>query len=193
MITGGAGFVGTNVAERHLSQGKTVRILDNLSRPGVERNLQGLVDRYGPRVQVMVEDVRNARAVREAVRDAEAVYHFAAQVAVTTSLLDPVEDFEINARGTLNVLEALRNLKYPPPLLFTSTNKVYGDLGDVPLECANDRYEPQGEVARRGIGEARPLDFHTPYGCSKGAADQYVRDYARIYGLKTVVFRQSCF
>jgi CDP-paratose 2-epimerase len=121
------------------------------------------------------------------------VFHFAAQVAVTTSLIDPVEDFAINAQGTLNVLEAVRAQPVPPGLVMTSTNKVYGGLDDVPLTTEGQRYVPTcPELHANGVSEARPLDFHSPYGCSKGAADQYVRDYARSYCLKTVVFRMSC-
>jgi CDP-paratose 2-epimerase len=121
------------------------------------------------------------------------VFHFAAQVAVTTSLVDPVHDFDVNAGGTLNLLEAMRALKSPPPLVFTSTNKVYGGLGDVPLVRRGGRYEPRdADVRRHGVSEERPLDFHSPYGCSKGTADQYVIDYARSFGLRTIVFRMSC-
>jgi CDP-paratose 2-epimerase len=121
------------------------------------------------------------------------VFHFAAQVAVTTSLVDPVTDFEVNARGTLEVLEALRALPSPPPLVFTSTNKVYGCLPDVPLQPEGDRWRPIDEgLHRRGIDEHRPLELRTPYGCSKGTADQYVLDYAHSYGLAALVFRMSC-
>lgn len=193
VITGGAGFVGVNVAQRLLAQGTVVRIFDNLSRPGVERNLQWLVGDHGERVSVMVEDIRDAPAVRKAVHDAHQVFHFAAQVAVTTSIQDPVRDFEINVGGTLNLLEALRALKNPPPLLFTSTNKVYGGLENLALREEATRYAPvDGSIAEYGIPESTPLIFHSPYGCSKGAADQYVLDYARMYGIPAVVFRMSC-
>src|ERR1051325_9171384 len=121
------------------------------------------------------------------------VFHFAAQVAVTTSLDDPIGDFEVNARGTLNLLEAIRAANNPPPLIFTSTNKVYGDLRDVPLKRQGNRYVPVDAQARtHGFSEARRLDFHSPYGCSKGAACQYVLDYARTYRMQTAVFRMSC-
>jgi CDP-paratose 2-epimerase len=131
--------------------------------------------------------------VREAVADVAAVFHFAAQVAVTTSLVDPVADFEVNARGTLEVLEALRALSSPPPLIFTSTNKVYGCLPDVPLQVEGSRWRPVDEAMHRhGIDERRPLELRTPYGCSKGTADQYVLDYAHSYGLAALVFRMSC-
>ncbi len=193
LITGGAGFVGANLAHRLLSSGRPVLVYDNLSRPGVERNLRWLRETHGDRVQVEVADVRDAGRLGRAVAQAGQVFHFAAQVAVTTSLVHPIEDFEINARGTLNLLEAVRAQPTPPPLVFTSTNKVYGGLEDVTLRCDGRRYEPESTALRaRGIGEDRPLDFHSPYGCSKGAADQYVRDYARSYGLPTVVFRMSC-
>jgi len=193
LITGGAGFVGANLAHRLLSQGTSVLLFDNLARAGVERNLQWLRDTHGSRVEIEVADVRDRAAVTRAVRKARQVFHFAAQVAVTTSLTDPVEDFEINARGTLNVLEAARAQAEPPPVVFTSTNKVYGNCEDLALVQRGRRYEPvDASVRARGVGEARPLDFHSPYGCSKGAADQYVVDYAQSFGLRTAVFRMSC-
>jgi len=193
LITGGSGFIGTNLAHRLLTSGQPVLLLDNLARPGVEQNLRWLRDTHGKLVQVMVADVRDAAAVRRAVDLSSQVFHFAAQVAVTTSLTDPLEDFEVNARGTLNVLEAIRAQASPPPLLFTSTNKVYGALEDVGLHRRNLRYEPTDASLRQsGVSENRPLDFHSPYGCSKGTADQYVLDYARSYGLPAIVFRMSC-
>lgn len=193
LITGGAGFIGCNLAQRLANQGTPVVVFDNLSRPGVERNLELLRARYPDKIEVVVGDVRNAPQLRAAVRRASAVYHFAAQVAVTTSLVDPRHDFQVNAEGTLNVLEAIRELPKPPPLLFTSTNKVYGAVEDVRLRELGSRYVPVlSRVALRGISEKRPLDFHSPYGCSKGCADQYVHDYARSFGLPAVVFRMSC-
>ena len=193
LITGGAGFVGTNLAHRLLSQGRPVRLYDNLARPGVEQNLRWLRDTHGERLQVVQADVRDAEALQRAVRGVGQVFHLAAQVAVTTSLLDPIEDFEVNARGTLNLLEAMRACPSPPSLVYTSTNKVYGGLPDIPLRVRGRRYEPENtDIRANGIGEARPLDFHSPYGCSKGAADQYVIDYARTFGLPAVVFRMSC-
>jgi CDP-paratose 2-epimerase len=193
LITGGAGFVATNVADRLATAGRRVRLFDNLSRDGVERNVRWLLERHGDRVEFIRGDVRDEAAIRRAVRGVDQVFHFAAQVAVTTSLTDPFLDFEINARGTLNLLEAIRAGEQPPSLLFTSTNKVYGDLYDVPLRRRKSRYEPADErVLERGIGESRPLDFHSPYGCSKGAAEQYVLDYARTFGLPATVFRMSC-
>ncbi len=193
LITGGAGFVGTNLAHRYLSQGVPVRVYDNLSRAGVEGNVRWLREAHSDLVEIEVADVRDAPRLRQAVRGAAQVFHLAAQVAVTTSLLDPLEDFEVNARGTLNLLEAVRECDAPPPLIFTSTNKVYGGLPDVGLRIRGAHYEPEDAGMRAyGVGEARPLDFHSPYGCSKGAADQYVLDYARTYGLPAVVFRMSC-
>jgi len=190
LITGGCGFIGTNVADRILTSGRPVLLYDNLSRAGVEQNLEYLRAAHGNLVDVDVADIRNSRSVTRAVRGASEVFHFSAQVAVTTSLDDPREDFEINARGTLNVLEAIRRRPAPPPIVFTSTNKVYGALDDMPLQAVGQRYQPVEKS--RGFGEGRALDFHSPYGCSKGAADQYVLDYARSYGVPAVVFRMSC-
>ena len=193
VIFGGAGFIGSNVANALLEDGRRVHIFDNLGRVNVERNLRWLRAQHGERLGVTLGDVRDAVRVREVVDGAGEVYHFAAQVAVTTSLVDPVHDFEVNARGTLNVLEAVRAQPEPPPVLFTSTNKVYGGLEDVRLQQRNERYEPESEALRRyGISERRAVEFESPYGCSKGAADQYVLDYARSYGLRTAVFRMSC-
>jgi CDP-paratose 2-epimerase len=193
LITGGAGFIGTNLAHRLLSWGQPVLIFDSLARAGVAQNLAWLRAQHGARAEVVLADIRDAKAVRRAVRRACRVFHFAAQVAVTTSLTAPIEDFEVNARGTLNLLEAIRTAPEPPPLLFTSTNKVYGTLAGVEVGLVGDRYLPHDEVLRaRGVDEKHPLDFHSPYGCSKGAADQYVLDYSRIYGLPAVVFRMSC-
>jgi CDP-paratose 2-epimerase len=193
LITGGAGFLGSNIADRLASEGTPVGIFDSLSRPGVKANLDWLKERHGERVTPIIADVRDAPTLRDAVRGTAAVIHLAAQVAVTTSLDDPVEDFEINARGTLNLLEALRALPEPPPLLFASTNKVYGKLlVNAELDCRPTRYEPRDPALRHGCDEATPLDLHSPYGCSKGVADQYVIDYARVFGVRTVVFRMSC-
>jgi CDP-paratose 2-epimerase len=193
VITGGAGFIGANLTDRLAQAGERVVIYDNLARPGVVRNVDWLRRRHGDRVRVEEADVRDFERVRRALDGARAVFHFAAQVAVTSSLDDPREDFSINAGGTLNVLEAVRGQAQPPPLVFTSTNKVYGALDDLALEVLSDRWTPSvRELALRGISERRPLEFHSPYGCSKGAADQYVLDYARSYGLPATVFRMSC-
>ncbi len=194
LITGGAGFVGSNLAQRLLEETDLrVRVLDNLSRRGVEHNVAWLRSLRGAasRLEIIQGDVRNARDVREAVRDAGEIYHLASQVAVTTSIDDPETDFDTNAAGTFRVLEAARRSPRNPFLLFTSTNKVYGSLHGVPVTEAGTRYIAS-DPAFRGVTESEPLDFHSPYGCSKGTADQYVRDYARIYNLPTVVFRMSC-
>jgi CDP-paratose 2-epimerase len=192
LITGGAGFIGTNLADRILASGGSVLLFDNLSRPGVERNLAWLRETHGERVQVEIADVRDRHALKLAARSAAQVFHLAAQVAVTTSLVDPVHDFEVNAGGTLNLLEAIRTMDTPPPLVFTSTNKVYGALADLPLQRNGTRYQPLDAATRKGVNEERPLAFHSPYGCSKGAADQYVLDYARTFGMPALVFRMSC-
>jgi CDP-paratose 2-epimerase len=192
LITGGAGFIGTNLAERLLERDHQVLVYDNLSREGVEQNLQNLCTRF-PNVEVQVADIRDKYKVERAVRSAQHVFHFAAQVAVTTSLVQPMLDFEVNAAGTVNLLEAVRGRPTPPTFIFTSTNKVYGNLHDVDLAIRGARYEPADDGLRaRGIDERRPLDFHSPYGCSKGTADQYVLDYSRSYRLPAVVFRMSC-
>jgi len=193
LITGGAGFIGANLADRLAQQGETVVIYDALRRPGVERNLAWLQVRHGDRIRPVIADIRDAEPLRAAVHGARAVFHFAAQVAVTTSLADPAEDFAVNIAATFTLLEAARTAPVPPPVIFASTNKVYGDLADLAFERGDGGYRPvDAAVDARGIGETRPLDFHTPYGCSKGAADQYVLDYARSYGLQTAVLRMSC-
>ncbi|WP_246849713.1 SDR family NAD(P)-dependent oxidoreductase [Rubellimicrobium arenae] len=193
LITGGSGFIGSNIADSFLRDGREVIVFDNLSRPGVEQNLQWLQARHGARVRPMRADLRDSTALREAVRDASEVVHLAAQTAVTTSLVDPIDDFEVNARGTINLLEAVRATGRRIPVIFASTNKVYGCLEDLEMAEAADRYVPADEDVRaKGIGEGQPLDFHTPYGCSKGVADQYVLDYARSYGLPAAVLRMSC-
>jgi CDP-paratose 2-epimerase len=192
LITGGAGFIGSNLADRFASEGHEVLVFDALSRAGVERNLQWLKARHGSRVSSIIGDIRDEDEVVRAAADVKAVFHFAAQVAVTTSLVDPREDFDINVRGTVNLLDAVRVRRDPVPVIFASTNKVYGDLADIPLEEHGERYEPRALFARRGVDESRSLDFHTPYGCSKGAADQYVLDYCRSFDIPTVVFRMSC-
>lgn len=193
LITGGAGFIGSNLAERLLQEPDVqVRVFDNLSRGGVARNLEWLRSLPGSRRLEIVEgDVRDASAVRDAARDASEIYHLAAQVAVTTSVEDPASDFQINAVGTFNVLEAARRSGRNPFFFYTSTNKVYGSLESVPVTVKGTRYCASNPDFC-GVSELELLDFHSPYGCSKGAADQYVRDYARIYDLPTVVFRMSC-
>jgi len=192
LIFGGAGFIGSNLAYSLLSNTEAkVHIFDNLSRAGVHHNVEWLRKFSGNsgRLQVTVGDVRDARQVEKAVAYANEIYHFAAQVAVTTSVVDPRHDFEVNLGGTFNVLDAARRSGKRPFILFTSTNKVYGELGLGAPVVSGKRYMTPG---REGVSEAHPLDFHSPYGCSKGAADQYVRDFGRIYGIPTVVFRMSC-
>jgi CDP-paratose 2-epimerase len=192
LITGGAGFIGTNLAERLLRQGRPVRIFDSLARPGAERNLRWLLARHRSLLQVVIGDLRSPERLREAGAGAGMVFHLAAQVAVTTSLDDPPADFAVNAAGTLELLETLRRGGGAKRLLLTSTNKVYGAIDDIALAEGETRYAPADELARRGIDETRLLQFHSPYGCSKGTADQYVLDYARSYGFATAVFRMSC-
>src|SRR4051794_12699704 len=160
LITGGAGFIGSNLADRLASDGHEILVYDSLARPGVERNLQWLRERHGKRIAAVIGDTRDEDELVRAVAEAKAVFHFAAQVAVTTSLDDPREDFDINVRGTINVLDAVRARRERIPVIFASTNKVYGDLGGLPFNATEDRYEPTGLMARRGIDESRPLDFH---------------------------------
>lgn len=190
LITGGAGFIGCNLANTLLRRGEDVTVLDNLSRPLTPLNLAWLREQHGERLRFVQADIRDAEAMRAAVAGHAVVYHLAGQVAVTTSVADPRGDFEANALGTLNVLEAARLASSPPIVFFASTNKVYGGMETVEIAEHATRYLYQG--LPYGVPETQLLDFHSPYGCSKGAADQYVRDYSRIYGLKTVVFRQSC-
>jgi CDP-paratose 2-epimerase len=193
VITGGAGFLGSNIADALASRGQDVLVFDSLTRPRVEENLAWLRERHPQRVQAVRADIRDATRLREALRGSKAVVHLAAQVAVTTSVADPLEDFEVNARGTLNVLEAVRAVAPAAPVLFASTNKVYGKL--MPLEAMvqyGERYAPGDPAFAGGLDEATPLSFYSPYGCSKGVADQYVLDYARVFGLRTAVFRMSC-
>jgi CDP-paratose 2-epimerase len=193
VITGGAGFIGSNLADTLLAAGERVIAIDNLSRAGVDRNAAWLKERHGDRVDIVVADVRDPEAIAPVIAEAGAVFHFAAQTAVTTSLLDPVEDFEINARGTLNVLEAVRRAGHKAAVIFASTNKVYGSLDDIALTEEPSGYAPTDELLRaRGVSEDRKLAFCTPYGCSKGVADQYVLDYANSFGIPTAVLRMSC-
>ena len=191
IITGGAGFIGSNAASRYLKRGNEVVLIDDLSRAGVIRNLEWL-ERQGQLTHLKI-DIRNNRHVTEAFQshsDAGLILHLAGQTAVTSSVVSPREDFEANALGTFNVLEGARLANVRAPFIYSSTNKVYGGMTDAKVIEQESRYG-YGDLPQ-GISEDRLLDFHSPYGCSKGAADQYVRDYHRIYGLKTVVFRQSC-
>ena len=182
LVTGGAGFIGSNLADRLAREGQDVLVFDALARPGVERNLRWLQQRHPRRISLAQADIRDAAAVRDAATRCSGVFHMAAQVAVTTSLQSPMDDFDVNVRGAMHLLEALRRRTDRVPMVFASTNKVYGDLRDVPLAEQDRAYQPTDPALRAtGIGEQQPLDFHTPYGCSKGAADQYVLDYARSY------------
>jgi CDP-paratose 2-epimerase len=191
LITGGAGFIGGHAALRFARQGWRVSILDDLSRRGTDVNLDEIREVTG--CDFVLGDVRSPDEVEQWFRRAgrvDAVLHMAAQVAVTTSVTDPRSDFDVNALGTFNVLEATRRYAPEACVLFASTNKVYGGLEGRAVVLRDGRYDFAGRP--NGVSESEPLDFHSPYGCSKGAADQYVRDYARIYGLRTVVVRQSC-
>jgi CDP-paratose 2-epimerase len=193
VITGGCGFIGCNLADVLAKRGEKVIAFDNLSRAGVRENAQWLKSRHGDLISIVPGDVRDAISVIDVVRGARAVLHLAAQVAVTGSLEDPVDDFEINAGGTLNILEAIRLHNSSAPMIFASTNKVYGRLvSDKEFKQVGRRHVPTDPGLASGVGENTPLDFYSPYGCSKGAADQYVRDYARVYGMNTVVLRMSC-
>jgi CDP-paratose 2-epimerase len=190
-ITGGAGFIGSNYVSRLLERGEKVTIYDNLSRPGAARNLAWLQETFGGKAfQLVTGDVRDAELLTSSSREVDVIVHLAGQVAVTTSVTHPREDFEINALGTFNVVEAARLSERKPAVLYASTNKVYGGMEDVRVVERGTRLEY--ETLPMGCPETQPLDFHSPYGCSKGSGDQYVRDYARIYDLPTVVLRQSC-
>jgi CDP-paratose 2-epimerase len=191
VITGGAGFIGSNLADSCLSQSNDVTILDDFSRPGSEPNLAWLESRHKSRLKVVRADIRDGDgALMEAAASADILFHLAGQVAVTTSVMDPRHDFQVNALGTFNVLEAARQALSKPVVVYSSTNKVYGKMADLGVVERNGRYAY--ETNSCGIAEDRPLDPYSPYGCSKCAGDQYVLDYARIYGMKTIVFRQSC-
>ncbi|MDP6561562.1 MAG: GDP-mannose 4,6-dehydratase, partial [Candidatus Peribacteraceae bacterium] len=191
LITGGVGFIGVNAADHFLTDGWEVIIFDNFSRKGTDINLAFLETKHSSGLEVVRGDIRTDQDKLNALCDqVDVVLHLAAQVAVTTSVKDPREDFEINAFGTFNVLEAVRQSTKKPQLIYASTNKVYGGLEHMDVEEGEKRYSFAGGVA--GVTEQTPLDFHSPYGCSKGSADQYVRDYSRLYDLNTVVLRQSC-
>jgi len=191
LVTGGAGFIGSNYVHRLVQRGEKVTIYDNLSRSGARRNIAWLEQTFGKDAfRLIVGDLRSADLLTESTKDADVIVHLAGQVAVTTSVTNPRDDFEANALGTFNALEAARLSERNPIFIYASTNKVYGSMDDVELveETTRWRYKDLLE----GCPETQPLDFHSPYGCSKGTGDQYVRDYARIYGLRSVVFRQSC-
>jgi|TARA_Y100000031_G_scaffold157149_1_gene216787 CDP-paratose 2-epimerase len=192
LITGGAGFIGINSAKYFLDKGWMVFVLDNFSRAGSEKNIAWLKkDQASKNLKIIRADIRyDLKILEKLISQVGTVLHLAAQTAVTTSFKNPREDFEINALGTFNILEVIRESKNKPIIVFSSTNKVYGGMEDVGVKKIGDRYQYQD--LPYGVAEDRILDFHSPYGCSNGTADQYVRDYARMYGLRTVVFRQSC-
>jgi len=191
LITGGAGFIGSNYVQRLLERGEQVTIYDNLSRPGAALNLKWLSQGHSDGAfELIVGDVRDVALLTATARSADVIVHLAGQVAVTTSVTHPREDFECNALGTFNVLEAARLSGRNPNILYASTNKVYGGMEEVRVLEKDTRYEYANYPL--GMPESINLDFHSPYGCSKGTGDQYVRDYYRIYSLPTVVFRQSC-
>lgn len=192
LITGGAGFIGCNAVKRLMDIGDEVVVFDNLSRKGADINLNWLREQGG-NFEFVKGDIRDFEHLKDIFlrhKDIDVVLHLAAQVAVTSSVTNPREDFDINAFGTFNVCEAVRQFNPGAILLYASTNKLYGAMEDVRVIEHNGRYEYAD--LPNGVSEERPLDFHSPYGCSKGAADQYIIDYSRIYGLRTVSFRQSC-
>ena len=191
LITGGAGFIGSNLTKYLIDQGSHVTVFDNLSRRGTDTNLQWLQETLPKdKLTYISGDIRNSDSIKNAVRNIDCIVHLAAQVAVTTSVTDPKEDFDINALGTFNVLEAARAQDKKPHVIYTSTNKVYGGMEEVKVVEGKTRYSYEKE--NFCVPESIPLDFHSPYGCSKGTGDQYVRDYARIYSIPTTVLRMSC-
>jgi CDP-paratose 2-epimerase len=193
LVTGGAGFIGSNLADRLATEGHEVVIYDGLLRAGVERNLAWLQQRHGESIMPIIADIRDESKVAAALPGCDVVFHLAGQVAVTTSLQTPIEDFETNLLATVSLLDLLRRSGGRTPLIFASTNKVYGNLTDIPMEKTGECWRPRDtHLAETGVDEMRKLDFHTPYGCSKGAADQYVLDYARSFGVPTCVLRMSC-
>jgi len=194
LVTGGAGFIGSHMVRRFLDRGWTTTVYDNMSRIGSDLNLDWLRSHpVSSNLTIIERDIRDYESLLPHVAKADAILHAAGQTAVTKSVADPRHDFEVNVLGTFNVLEAARETltdQHSPLILYASTNKVYGEMEHVGTELVNQHYQYIG--LPEGVSESQPVDFHSPYGCSKGAGDQYVRDYARIYGLKTVVFRQSC-
>ena len=189
LITGGCGFVGSNLAAEVLKRGEELIVFDNLFRFGTEKNLEWL--RSLGKFTYYHHDIRNYNDVEYVIRKEkpDAVFHLAGQVAMTTSIDNPRLDFEINAFGTNNLLESIRKFSPESAILYSSTNKVYGDLEQFNYEETDTRYIC--EEFPKGFNESVTLEFHSPYGCSKGSADQYLLDYSRIFGLKTAVFRHS--
>jgi CDP-paratose 2-epimerase len=190
-VTGGAGFIGSNYVHRLVQRGDQVTIFDNLSRGGSPRNVAWLEESFGKDAfRLIVGDLRDADLIQDSAKDADVIVHLAGQVAVTTSVINPRDDFEANALGTFNALEAARLSERNPVFIYSSTNKVYGGMEDV--EVIEEATRWLYKNLEYGCSEEQPLDFHSPYGVSKGSGDQYTRDYSRIYGLRSVVFRQSC-
>ncbi len=193
VVTGGAGFIGCNLAARLAREGNHVIVFDSLARTGVEENLDWLRREQPQRISFVRADVRDRDAVGEVIGSCASVFHLAAQVAVTSSMIDSRHDLEVNVEGTFNVLDAARRARHRPSVIVASTNKVYGNMCDVAIELRDGRYRPVDEkTALHGVGESQSLSFQTPYGCSKGAADQYAIEWARTQGVQTVVLRMSC-
>lgn len=192
VIIGGCGFIGYNLAVDILDRGEEVLVLDNLSRKGSTHNLNRLYQHAKASSFAFRQcDIRIDRYIlEESLGDADVIYLLAAQVAVTTSVTNPQLDFEINLMGTFHVIEAMRHQNSKAILIYASTNKVYGGMEEIKI-VEGDEYYYYADL-EKGIPESQNLDFHSPYGCSKGGAEQYIRDYSRIYGLKTICFRQSC-
>ena len=190
IVTGGCGFIGSNAVARFCAKGHNVLVIDNLSRQGTAANLEYLQQKFN--FEYLRADLVNLDDYEPVVNrfKPDWILHCAGQVAVTTSVANPRLDFEGNVLATFNLLEICRNLADPPFFLFASTNKVYGDLEGVQTEEGDTRYRYKGSFS--GVPESWPLNFHSPYGCSKGAADQYVLEYSRTYGIASTVFRQSC-
>ncbi|HUV46564.1 MAG TPA: GDP-mannose 4,6-dehydratase [Candidatus Bathyarchaeia archaeon] len=190
LIIGGAGFIGVNLADFYLKNGWQVSLVDNLSRLGSKKNLDWLLKKWGSGFKFQRIDLGQLEQLKNELEKADVVFHLAAQVAVTSSLKNPALDFEVNLKGSFELLEMVRKLKRRPVLIYASTNKVYGDLKNIKINEKAKRYV--FGVSFKGISEDQPLDFRSPYSCSKGGADAYFQDYGRLFGLKTVVFRQSC-
>lgn len=188
-ITGGAGFIGANTAHYYLHKNYKVVIYDSLFRPGVEKNIDWLRTRFRTNLKVIIADVRDFKKLNKHIKQSDIIIHCSGQTAVTNSIINPREDYEMNALGTLNVLEAMKNMSPSTIMLYCSTNKVYGEMSRVRTTARGKRYV---SIESPSIDESEQISFYSPYGCSKGCGDQYTLDYARIYGLKTIVFRQSC-
>ena len=192
LITGGAGFIGSNLARQLLKNDNKVTIFDNLSRKGTELNIKNLLKDHKKNISFVKADIRNKSELEKNVVKNDIVFHLAGHVSITGSVKNPVEDFEVNALGSLNLLEVARKMKKPPLLIYSSTNKVYGHLTGIEMKETKTRYVFAKQENKRGVKENNLLDFYTPYGCSKGSADPYFIDYNRIFGIPTIVFRQSC-